>query len=216
MTAAAGYVRGVKALVERPPRSIAVDGETIRVRVRESATARTSRVIVGPRRPLEVIVPAGIDDATVDELLASKRRWIEGKLRAAREIAGRVNQITFMQPMLREVEVIAAVRRHSGRWLRSRDPGDTRLGRHRFHLIEAGHFTSALAPESKGKPDIELLTYLFDAGRSQTEKWLARHRGSIGSKATVDLGSHFLEPRPVSDPLHPSLATSNAASRRGV
>jgi NTE family protein len=112
---------------------------------------------------------------------------------SAREIAGRVNQITFMQPMLRDVEVIEAVRRHYSRWLRLHDPADARLARHRFHLIEAGRFTSALAPESKGKPDIELLTYLFDAGRSETEKWLARHRASIGRKATADLVAHFLE-----------------------
>jgi NTE family protein len=137
---------------------------------------------------------------------------------SAREIAGRVNQITFMQPMLRDVEVIEAVRRHSGRWLRSRDPADARLGRHRFHLIEAGRFTSALAPESKGKPDIELLTYLFDAGRSEIEKWLARHRSSIGSKPTVDLGAHFLKrtERMGSDPSHPGAAMSNEASKRGV
>jgi NTE family protein len=118
---------------------------------------------------------------------------------SAREIAGRVNQITFMQPMLRDVEVIEAVRRShgQGRWSRPRSGADARLARHRFHLIEAGRFTSALAPESKAKPDIELLTYLFDAGRSETEKWLARHRGSIGRKATVDLAAHFLEPRNV-------------------
>jgi NTE family protein len=111
---------------------------------------------------------------------------------SAREIAGRINQITFLQPMLRDVEVIETVRRNSGHWLRLNNPADARLARHRFHLIEAGRFTSALAPESKGKPDIELLTYLFEAGRSETEKWLARHRASIGRKATVDLRAHFL------------------------
>ena len=113
---------------------------------------------------------------------------------SAREIAGRVNQITFMQPMLREVEVIQAVRRNysPSRWLRQRSKADARLAGHRFHLIEAGRFTGALAPESKAKPDIELLTYLFDAGRSETEKWLARHRNSLGKTETVDLGAHFL------------------------
>ena len=62
------------------------------------------------------------------------------------------------------------------RWTLRAGPADARLARHRFHLIEAGRFTSALAPESKGKPDIELLTYLHGAGRSETEKWLARRR----------------------------------------
>ena len=69
---------------------------------------------------------------------------------------------------------------------------DARLARHRFHLIEAGRFTSSLAPESKGKPELELLTYLHGAGRSETEKWLARTRADIGRRATVDLGRHFL------------------------
>jgi NTE family protein len=111
---------------------------------------------------------------------------------SAREIAGRVNQITFMQPMLRDVEVIDAVRRHYSRWLRLHDAADARLARHRFHLIEAGRFTGALSPESKAKPDMELLTYLFRAGREETEKWLARHRDSIGREPTVDLAKRFL------------------------
>jgi NTE family protein len=120
---------------------------------------------------------------------------------SAREIAGRVNQITFMQPMLRDVEVIAAVRRHHSRWMRFQSAADARLASHRFHLLEAGRFTGALPHETKSKPDIELLTYLFTAGRSETAKWLARHRDSVGQRATVDLGAHFLEPRPAAAPL---------------
>jgi hypothetical protein len=42
---------------------------------------------------------------------------------------------------------------------------------------------------------MELLTYLHGAGRSETEKWLARNRASIGSRETVDLARHFLTPR---------------------
>ena len=107
----------------------------------------------------------------------------DGVPMSAREIAARANQITFSQPMLRDVELIETVRRLSSRWTRRSNPGDARLARHRFHLIEAGRFTGALAPESKGKPDIELLTYLHGVARSETEKWLARHRRSIGAGA---------------------------------
>jgi NTE family protein len=111
---------------------------------------------------------------------------------SAREIAARINQITFNQPMLRDVEVIETVRALYGRWSRLNSAGDARLARHRFHLIDAGRFTSALAPESKAKPELELLTYLHGAGRSETEKWLARCRRSIGWRSTIDLGKYFL------------------------
>ena len=79
---------------------------------------------------------------------------------------------------------------------RRRHAGDARLARHRFHLIEAGRFTGALAPESKGKPDLELLLYLCAAGRSETEKWLARHRSRRRGTSSVDLAQQFLAPRP--------------------
>jgi NTE family protein len=119
---------------------------------------------------------------------------------SAREISARINQITFNQPMLRDVEVIETVRAQARRWPHMANAADTRVARHRFHLIEAGRFTSGLAPESKSKPDLELLTYLHGAGRSETEKWLARARDRIGRHGTVDLGRHFLAERPAPAP----------------
>jgi NTE family protein len=123
---------------------------------------------------------------------------------SAREIAARANQITFSQPMLRDVELIETVRRLSGRWARRGSPSDARLARHRFHLIEAGRYTAALAPESKVKPDVELLTYLYGVARNETEKWLARHRASVGRAATIDLAEHFLAQRTSQPPPQPS------------
>jgi NTE family protein len=113
----------------------------------------------------------------------------------AREIAARINQITFNQPMLRDIEVIETVRAHHRRWSGRGSALDARLARHRFHLIDAGRFTSALAPETKGKPEPELLTYLHAAGRSETEKWLARSRNHIGKRSTVDLARDLLPGR---------------------
>jgi NTE family protein len=113
----------------------------------------------------------------------------------AREIAARINQITFNQPMLRDIEVIETVRANHRRWSGRGGGSDSRLARHRFHLIDAGRFTSALAPETKGKPELELLTYLHAAGRSETEKWLARSRTGIGKRSTVDLAKDLLPGR---------------------
>jgi NTE family protein len=114
----------------------------------------------------------------------------------AREITARINQITFNQPMLRDIEVIETVRAHHRRWSGLANVRDARLARQRFHLIDAGRFTSALAPESKGKPELDLLIYLHDAGRSETEKWLARSGASIGRRSTVDFAKDLLPGRP--------------------
>ena len=120
---------------------------------------------------------------------------------SAREITARINQITFSQPMLRDIELIETVRRMKRRFVRvGLNNADARLARHRFHLIEAGRFTVALSPESKALPDLQLLIYLYEAGRSEAAKWLDRHGNDIGRRETVDLARHFLGPRPAEVP----------------
>jgi NTE family protein len=128
----------------------------------------------------------------------------------AREIAARINQITFGQPLLREIEVIETVRSLASRWSLPRT-ANAKLARHRFHLIDAGRFTSALAPESKAKPELELLTHLHGAGRGEAEKWLARHLSSVGRRSSVDLGRHFLHNQPA-EAVQPELPSSPEAA----
>jgi NTE family protein len=147
------------------------------------------------------LVTLGRESPVGDTLIVKLNTLVrDGVPMSTREISGRVNQITFGQPMLRDVELIETVRALAGRWSRINSPADARLARHRFHLIDAGRFTGALTPESKGKPDIELLTYLHGAGRGETEKWLDRHRRYVGWKSTVDLAKHFLAPRAATSP----------------
>jgi NTE family protein len=50
------------------------------------------------------------------------------------------------------------------------------------------------------KPDWQLLTYLFTAGRDEAGKWLSNHRASIGRRSTVDLKERFLTLGRVGDP----------------
>jgi predicted metal-dependent hydrolase len=86
------------ALRERSARRFRVGDEELSVRVRESSRARTARIIVGPQRPLEVIVPAGVRDSEVDELLEERRNWVERKVDAARTIAARPPQLGLDRP----------------------------------------------------------------------------------------------------------------------
>jgi predicted metal-dependent hydrolase len=101
VTAARGsYVRdqSVNRLRDRKPRRFDIGDETLIVRVRESKRAKSARIIVGPRRPLEVIVPHRTSDVEVDALLEEKRDWVERKVAAARAIATRPRQLGLEQP----------------------------------------------------------------------------------------------------------------------
>jgi predicted metal-dependent hydrolase len=88
----------VAPLRERNARRFAIGDEFVSVRVRESGRAKTARIIVGPQRPLEVIVPAGVEDDEVDALLEEKRDWVERKVDAARAIAARRPQLGLDRP----------------------------------------------------------------------------------------------------------------------
>ena len=85
-------------LRDRRPLRFTIGGETQIVRVRESSRAKTARIIVGPRRPLEVIVPRGVADRDVGAFLEEKRRWIETKIIAAGVIAARQPQLGLERP----------------------------------------------------------------------------------------------------------------------
>jgi predicted metal-dependent hydrolase len=131
MSAGAAYVQqSVNGLRDRKPRRFTIGDETLIVRVRESARARTTRIIVGPRRPLEVIVPRRTGDAEVDALLEEKRGWIERKVAAAREIAARPPQLGLEQPgvVWLEGEQVPIERRDGGRAMATLDDGRLVLG----------------------------------------------------------------------------------------
>jgi hypothetical protein len=66
--------------------------------VRESSRARRSRVVVGPRRPLEIVVPRGVRDSEIDALLESKRLWIAQAVAKAKAVAGRPARLGLQQP----------------------------------------------------------------------------------------------------------------------
>ena len=111
--------------------------------------------------------------------------------RTAREIASEVNRITFSQPLRRDVELIEAARSIPSRWWRRARTEGERIGRHRFHLVEAGNHTAMLPVESKVQPDRTVISRLFLAGAAEAGKWLERHGDKVGRSETVDLPAHF-------------------------
>jgi len=88
----------VHALRERKPLTFVVAGDPVLVRVRESRRARTLRIIVGPRRPLEVIIPRGAREADAARFLEAKRGWVEEKVAAARATAARPFKLGLERP----------------------------------------------------------------------------------------------------------------------
>ena len=114
----------------------------------------------------------------------------------SREISGHINHITFNAPLRRDVELIEALRRETGRNWFKRNTLSGRLQRHRFHLVDAGRYTATLKHETKMKPDWGLFTYLHGAGRTEAHKWLDRHRSDIGWRETARLRERILGEAP--------------------
>lgn len=139
------------------------------------------------------IVTLALESPVRDTLIIEINPLVRRELpKGAREIAGTANRLTFNAPLLRDVELILAVREAMrGRFGSIRRGRQNSLAAHRFHMIEAGRYTSSLSDDSKLKPDLGLLTYLHSAGRTQTHKWLAQNLKFIGKQETVDLAQRF-------------------------
>jgi NTE family protein len=139
-----------------------------------------------------------------DTLLVQLSPLVKNELpTGVREIAGHVNRMTFNAPLLRDVQMIETVRATARGMFGYRGPWVS-LARHRFHLIEAGRYTASLSADSKMKPDWGLFTYLHGAGRTETHKWLDRHRADVGRRSSVDLKARFLNaPAPAAEPPPP-------------
>lgn len=128
-------------------------------------------------------------DTLIVQLNALQRAGVP---RSATDIGAQVNVITFNQPIVAEAGLIVAAQEARRGWF----AGGGRLARlaaHRFHLIDAGRYTSGLGADSKTKPDKALLSYLFTSGRTEGQRWLLRYRNDIGRRQTADLKARYLE-----------------------
>ncbi len=136
------------------------------------------------------LVTLGSESPVSDTLLVMVAPRTGGDLpTTARDIANHTNRLTFNAPLLRDIEIIAAVRETAGSIMpKGRLAG---LAKHRFHIIDGGDITGALSPESSVKPDWNMMTYLHGAGRDAADKWLIASRDAVGRSEPVDLSRHF-------------------------
>lgn len=158
------------------------------------------------------VITLAEESRTGDTLIVQLNPRVKTRLpTGAREIAAHINTLTFNSPLQRDVETIMHMRSASrSGWFgkRRRCP----VADHRFHLIEAGHHTAALKPDSKVNPEWEVLNQLFHAGRLEANKWLDRHLADVGRRETVDLAGIYLTP---DRSVLPISASSAPESKRG-
>ena len=115
--------------------------------------------------------------------------------RTAAEISARVANITFSQPLVRDLQLIAAAKSHAvGLFSGPRHSDVARLQRHNFHIIEAGRHTGQLGMDSRIQPDRQMMMKLFAAGRADCAVWLERHGGDVGRRSTLELSAFTAMP----------------------
>ena len=102
--------------------------------------------------------------------------------RTAREIINRVNEVSFNASLLKELRMIALLRRVV-------NPGNdegARWAGMRIHMITSEIMTS-LGVSSKLNPEWAFFTFLREEGRRTAAEFLATHADDIGRRSTIDI-----------------------------
>ncbi|MCG8544623.1 MAG: patatin-like phospholipase family protein [Alphaproteobacteria bacterium] len=105
----------------------------------------------------------------------------------ADEIRSHVARLTFLGPLMRELETIRSLRKLAQR-------GDaTSLGKRvrslRLHRIDAGEDLRPLGQTSKLNPEWDLIRHVREVGRRRAESWLETSAEQLGKRATFDLSA---------------------------
>lgn len=136
------------------------------------------------------LVTVAVESPVADTMLITLSPLVIDELpMSVRDISNHATRLTFNAPLLRDIEVINAVRETAGAILPKGRLSP--IARHRFHLIDASPVTANMAPETLIKPEWSTITYLHGAGRSAADAWLESNRAAIGKYESVDLAGHF-------------------------
>jgi NTE family protein len=102
--------------------------------------------------------------------------------RTAREIANRVNEVSFNATLLKELRMIALLRQVA-------DPGNCEgalWARMRVHRIASAAMTE-LGYSSKLNAEWDFLCYLKDEGRRSADDFLHAHANDLGRRSSLDI-----------------------------
>jgi NTE family protein len=102
--------------------------------------------------------------------------------RTAQDIVNRVNEVSFNATLLKELRMIAVLRKVS-------DPGHNegaRWAEMRMHHVASAAMTD-LGYSSKLNAEWAFLTMLRDVGRRSAEEFLTAHAADLGTRSTLDL-----------------------------
>lgn len=136
------------------------------------------------------LITVATESAIADTLLVTvSPRTISEHPTTARDIAMQTARMQFNAPLLRDIEIITAVRDTATAMMAKGRLAP--LCKHRFHLIDGGTITGGLNADSTVKPDWTVMTYLHGAGRNHAEEWLTATRAEIGRSETIDLAKYF-------------------------
>ncbi|MFN4058750.1 MAG: patatin-like phospholipase family protein [Roseinatronobacter sp.] len=106
---------------------------------------------------------------------------------SAQDIQNRINEISFNSALMRELRAISFVKRLIADGTMPKGAMKDVL----VHMVADDALMNSLSASSKLTPTPYLLHTLKEAGRAACAKFLAAHKGDLGSRATVDLVQMF-------------------------
>ena len=107
-----------------------------------------------------------------------------GTPRSARDILNRMNEVSFNAVLLKELKMIALLRRAANHV--QDDPEAAHWAKMRLHLVRSDLLTD-LGASSKLNAEWDFLSMLRDEGRRAAEAFLAEKSANLGQTSTLDI-----------------------------